>query len=572
MSRLRAASAVALLLCWYVVAIVTIIALGWVGSSLYRAQAKAGTPNSGLGLCGATFVAVAVVVAYYLLRSVFTPTQTDPGSVELPVDWLPQLWDLIDDVATRLDTEPPARVMLTVEPNAAVEERTVMLGLVGGTRTLYIGVPLLLWLDEDELAAVLAHEFGHHMAGHAYYAAVTYRGTETLGKILDRTGKSRGVNRMFVWIAMRPLVGFAILYLRLTLRTRRTLELEADQVAAEYAGREVFVRALRRFHALSQSWGDFSARLLAPSVQTGVLPDDALAAYAHILADPEYQKDLERFGEAALPSMTSRYDSHPSLARRAGELGTNSGRQAGLLARTATFSGIDQHDVPAVATSLSRAMVWGTVRAPGDRPHVRPWRSWLTTVAGSADNLSVATLARAVREPGAQLETSGRHLLDTVVDFLETDGGTDWLTRRFVRVGPSKPLGERDARSMIASAVYTLAGRSLVARGKATWRIEWGCRARLASSDVSVENLRELIEGALTSPMRARLLRARLTQLGTGLETPTDRLPSAVVSASAVVDRVAWHKRRRLIIRLIAALIGLLIGVGTALTKGTGKG
>lgn len=151
----------------------------------------------------------------------------------------------------------------------------------------------------------------------------------------------------------------------------------------------------------------------------------------------------------------------------------------------------------------------------------------------------MTTLARAVREPDALLETSGRRLLGTVLGILEADGGTRRLTEQYRAVGPRPSTGVRDTHRIIAASVYTLAGRDLVAAHRAAWVIEWRCGARLSpvsetSSGVAgtaLANLREVIDSALASPADARLLRQRLTDLGIDLESPDgEPLPTAVAS------------------------------------------
>ena len=60
--------------------------------------------------------------------------------------------------------EPPERIYLAPDVNAAVFQRGGLLGF-GGKRVLLVGLPLFDALTVRQLRAVIAHEFGHFYGG-----------------------------------------------------------------------------------------------------------------------------------------------------------------------------------------------------------------------------------------------------------------------------------------------------------------------------------------------------------------------------------------------------------------------
>lgn len=66
-------------------------------------------------------------------------------------------------------------IIITPELNAAAAYLPNGLGLWGQRQYLILGLPLLQVLDRRELAAVIAHEFGHFHGGHGHFAGWIYR-------------------------------------------------------------------------------------------------------------------------------------------------------------------------------------------------------------------------------------------------------------------------------------------------------------------------------------------------------------------------------------------------------------
>ena len=87
----------------------------------------------------------------------------------------PELFALIDKLRRSLGAPRFHHVLITDDFNAAVVQ-IPRLGLLGLYRnTLLIGLPLMKALNRQQLAAVLAHEFGHLAGGHGRLGNWIYR-------------------------------------------------------------------------------------------------------------------------------------------------------------------------------------------------------------------------------------------------------------------------------------------------------------------------------------------------------------------------------------------------------------
>ncbi len=200
-------------------------------------------------------------LAYGLLAGTSAAVPEGPRIV-LTAQQQPELWALTVQLAGELGTAPPATIRLADTFNAYAGERGRLLGLVGGPRTLDLGLPLLLGLTRDELRAVVCHELGHYAGRHTRLAAVSHRGSVALERTVryleiletDQTSVKPPVR-----LLLRLTKAYHGMYLRRTLAVRRAQELEADAAAARISGAHTFAQALRTVHALAPLWDEFTS-------------------------------------------------------------------------------------------------------------------------------------------------------------------------------------------------------------------------------------------------------------------------------------------------------------------------
>lgn len=236
-------------------------------------------------------------------------------SVEVSRGQAPALWDMVDQVAGVLGVRPPRALYLGASANAEVTEDTWLLGLVVGSRHLYVGIPLILGLTIGEMRSVLGHELAHYRHGDTRFGAITYRSLVGLTGLRDsfkqyrdifdlgqlRLRKPAKTRIRHVWIAVLatasllivvPFMVFSYAYAslmygafsacaswheRLVGRIRTAQEREADLAADGLSGSGI--RAVRSVLALSDAWTLFVNDYLTPSRQAGIIPDDPFSAF-----------------------------------------------------------------------------------------------------------------------------------------------------------------------------------------------------------------------------------------------------------------------------------------------------
>ncbi|USQ85665.1 M48 family metallopeptidase [Streptomyces phaeoluteigriseus] len=282
---------------------------------------------------GSLTVVPVSTLAYGLLAGTSADVAEGPRIVLTPQQQ-PELWALTLQLAGELDTAAPATMRLADTVNAYASERSKLLGLIGGPRTLDLGLPLLLGLTRDELRAVLCHELGHYAGRHTRLAAVSHRGSVALERTVrylevletDQTSVKPPVR-----LLLKLTRAYNGAYLRQTLAVRRSQELEADAAAARIAGAHTFAQALRTVHALVPLWDEFTenrARPEGPSAPAAgkggvgsppplMIPDGVFRDFADRLADLVGRPFADGRGTSA-PDIVSKdgLGSHPPLAVR----------------------------------------------------------------------------------------------------------------------------------------------------------------------------------------------------------------------------------------------------------------
>ncbi|WP_298825068.1 M48 family metallopeptidase [uncultured Piscinibacter sp.] len=114
-----------------------------------------------------------------------------PRGIPITAMQAPRLFELIEKLRQRTGAPRPDRVLIDGELNAAVWQEP-RLGLLGWHRNhLILGLPLLMGLSTRQLAAVIAHEFGHLRGAHGKLGQWVYRTRRSwfkLAEARDRAG------------------------------------------------------------------------------------------------------------------------------------------------------------------------------------------------------------------------------------------------------------------------------------------------------------------------------------------------------------------------------------------------
>ncbi|CAM5569187.1 M48 family metallopeptidase [Streptomyces avidinii] len=328
-----------------------------------------------IALLGALTVLPVSTLAYGLLAGTSAGVAEGPRIVLTPQQQ-PELWALTVKLADELGTDPPATIRLADTVNAYAGERGRLLGLIGGPRTLDLGLPLLLGLTADELRGVVCHELGHYAGRHTRLAAVSHRGSVALERTvryLQFLESDRTTVKPPVRLLLKLTKAYNGIYLRRTLAVRRAQELEADAVAARITGAATFAGALRTVHVLAPFWDGFTADRArpegssAPAAGKGggplpgvMLPEGVFRDFAHRLADPVGLPFTDGRGEAPARNVVPEdgLGSHPPLEIRLAALcpggDADNAHRPGARARHCAASLL--RDLPELAGALQDAM------------------------------------------------------------------------------------------------------------------------------------------------------------------------------------------------------------------------
>jgi Zn-dependent protease with chaperone function len=301
--RRRALLAVALTVTFYVLAIAIAVALIAGPIALWA--------SSGTGNIWVTIAAAGAGLA--ILRAIIPERDRfEPSGPQLRREDQPRLHALLDAVAADVGQPPADAVHVDLPVNASVVEHR-------GRRIMMLGLPLLATLDEDELRAVVAHEYGHYAGGDTRFSGWIWRTRVAVLKTVDRLASSDSWFRRSVvrW----PFEWYAKLFLRITNAISRRQEFAADALAARTASPDAAGRALRRLEAVSPAFDGFWQADVVPMLDSGRRPQIA-SGFAAMTRHTELAGALDEVVRSDLDGTEpDPYASHPTLRQRLEALG-----------------------------------------------------------------------------------------------------------------------------------------------------------------------------------------------------------------------------------------------------------
>lgn len=442
---------------------------------------------------------VSVLLAIPLIRGMFmlrTPKAEETPGLPVTEADEPALWHTVRELADRVGTRAPSRIVLTPDVNAAVAEDARLLGLLPGPRRLYLGVPLLQGLTEAQLKSVLAHELGHYSNADTRLAALTVRGRaqilRTIGHFEERAGKTAAreqarqekknakatakgkkpseVDTGHAGVTYRAMAriytAYAKLYMRATLTGARAQEYAADAAAARIAGQAATASALREIPVLDAAFDYYTHHYLTLGQDVALLPPrgEVFGGFGRMLSARQLElADLR----AKLPTgPVSPYDSHPPIADRVHRIEAlpaddrtdeGGGAALGLLS-----------DPGRTLTALEDAVLSAEVR------RFRRTADWPELLNGSMTD-QLAGLDTPLHRALA-VYTKARPTLPALLGLID-DGGLWQLARRL-------PLSEEAAaakgrvfrefvRPALTESLHSMVVAEFSARARLRWEFSW---------------------------------------------------------------------------------------------------
>ncbi len=152
----------------------------------------------------------------------------------------PQLFSLLYQIKREIHGAKIHQVIIDNQLNAYIEEVPRLGVFFGYRRTLVIGLPLLLALNEKDLGAVLAHEYAHFSKKHGKWRARIFRSYRMWKKIYDDYKKTEKKNflisKFSYWYL--PKINDILFF------TQKRDEFEADALAARISGNQTVADSL----------------------------------------------------------------------------------------------------------------------------------------------------------------------------------------------------------------------------------------------------------------------------------------------------------------------------------------
>ena len=238
--------------------------------------------------------------------------------VRLTASSQPRLLAMVEEEARATGARAPDDVYATLEANASVMQAR-------GRRVMHLGVPLLHLLSECGIRGVIAHEFGHYAGGDTRLGPWIYRTYDGVARTIDQLSDEEGDESWTQRAVRQPFVWYGNAFMRITAAIKRRQEFAADGMAADRAGRDAYIDALRRVHAYAPAFDAYWEHEVAAVLQAGRRPP-VVAGFGTYLRSDAIEKASREFLEHQLDETTDRYDSHPSLSERIAAL---EGRPAG---------------------------------------------------------------------------------------------------------------------------------------------------------------------------------------------------------------------------------------------------
>ncbi|MET9609263.1 M48 family metallopeptidase [Streptomyces sp. NPDC006512] len=524
-ASLRALRALVLLAGFYLLGVVLLAVLGllaWAnGTWLHGAVA-------GKILIVCVVLAIPIVRGMFMLR---TPKSEPLPGIPVTEAQEPALWQAVRDIAAQVGTRAPDEILLIDEVNAAVAEDARMLGLLPGTRRLYLGLPLMSGLDEMQLRAVLAHEMGHYANLDTRLTPLIARGRaqliRTIGHFNDRADKkvakerarqekqaekriakgkkAKEVDTSGDGITYRAMAGiytaYAKFYMRATLTASRRQELAADLAAVRVAGRDSTASALRELNALGSAHSFYMGSYATLGVNAGLLPlpGQVFGGFRHLL--DARSEELDELRTELSDEPASPYDSHPALAERVariealpddGRTGQATRPSLELLSDAdAAMAALEPLVLTPEALALKR-LDWA------DLVH----ESMTRYVGQGSQDIREAVAAEGAGDGLASL-----------LDAIEADPQLRWrLAERLPKSEQAAAATGRAAREFarpaVRRALNQLVTTELTARGTARWQLSWSDSAELRYPAGDFEDrLEAALDAAVADPCDTEPLR-----------------------------------------------------------------
>jgi len=267
-------------------------------------------------------IALGVVTGvFYVVKATLTfthPAETHVMGRRAERNENPKLHALVDSLARRAGTEPPANVIVGLDPSFFVTESKV--SWIGGEargRTMYLSLTLCRILSVEELSAIIGHELGHFHGEDTQFSLHFYPIFRGASNAL--TGLNMAAESTDSWLAAIPLYPAAYVmgyflesFSEAESKISRERELAADAFAANLTSSRAAATALVKVCGLDSGWSEALESL------RGTEAANVAIRFAEITRRNAPETAFDGIDDQVVPHPT---DSHPPLHTRLAAMG-----------------------------------------------------------------------------------------------------------------------------------------------------------------------------------------------------------------------------------------------------------
>ncbi|MDF2517658.1 MAG: hypothetical protein K0R59_2954 [Sphingobacterium sp.] len=269
-----------------------------------------------------------LTVLFFLVKFIFASTKVDTSHLtQITEKDEPELFSLIHQIVDEVGTSFPKKVFLSHDVNASVFYDSSFWSMFLPIRkNLQIGVGLINAVTEQELKAILAHEFGHFSQKSMKVGSYVYHVNQIIynmlykNESLDRTfetwGNVSGYSAIFIGISVfiiqqiQNILKYLYKYVNLNyLALSREMEFHADEIAAHVAGSKALADSLLRLgfanHALNYVFNFYDGKI-ADNIRSNNIYHEQHCVM-HLLAERCRYQVQEGFPQIELATL-KRYD------------------------------------------------------------------------------------------------------------------------------------------------------------------------------------------------------------------------------------------------------------------------
>jgi Zn-dependent protease with chaperone function/Flp pilus assembly protein TadD len=252
-----------------------------------------------------------------MFRSLVTGFSRGAFGIAKTPEECPRLYEIVEEVARRVDTEPVDDVYICPDSDIGVkQEGRGPFGLFGARRrVLILGIATLRFLTISELKAILAHEYAHFSHGDTLYNRFIAQVSLALAQAREGMRRSGGA---ICWI--NPFFWFYFLYSKayglLSSGFSRSREYLADRMACSLYGSDVFSSALAKVVAEGALFELVAFENVWLKVKKKRSFPNLYQTFREFRVKQVKPEERDRIARHLLEQKASLFASHPTFAER----------------------------------------------------------------------------------------------------------------------------------------------------------------------------------------------------------------------------------------------------------------